>query len=463
MQAIAMNNSLDLTQQPIPYLLRKLATPVGTGFFFSTMFNAVDTYYGGRISTKALAALSLSFPLFFVILAMATGIAMATTAITGHNLGAGNREEAELHAAQALSFALIHALMLTAFGLVAAPTVFRLLGAEGDYLRHALDYMNVMFGGAVFFIGNHTLNALLSATGDTRSFRNFLIAGFFFNLALDPVLIYGWFGLPPLGLAGIPAATVIIHMFGSIYLFTRVAKSGLISRHSWHLLAPRRAPYLKLLSQGFPASLNMLTVAIGIFIITWFIGDYGKEAVAAYGIGTRIEQIVLLPVMGLNMATLTLVAQNSGAGKFSRVRHTVRTAFRAGLAMMALGTALVFFAATPLMRLFTADPAVLANGTVFLRIEALTLGAYVVLYLNNSALQGLQKPGFALLIGLFRQIAAPTLAFSFLAHRLKLGLPGIWWGIFLVTWIAAAISIIYTRHVLSVLAQDPAPDLREPA
>ncbi len=449
-----MPSSPNLIHDPIPKLLARLAVPVGTGFFFNTMFNVVDTFYGGLISTRALAALSLSFPLFFIILAIGAGTSMGSTALIGHALGSGRREEAELFAAQATSFGLLHTLILTAGGLAAAPAIFRLMGASGDYLDLALAYMNVIIAGTVFFVGNYILNAMLNASGDTKSFRNFLVAGFFLNMAFDPWFMYGGFGVPPLGIRGIALATVVIQAMGNVYLLGRVRQTGLLSGNSWRLLMPRREPFRRLFGQGFPASLNMLTVSLGIFVITWFAGRFGKEVVAAYGIGTRIEQVVLLPAFGLNVAVLSLVSQNFGAGKLGRVREALSRALRAGLLMMAGGTVLVFTAANPLMKLFTADPLVVAQGAAFLRVESLVLGAYVILYMNNSALQGLQRPAFALWIGLFRQIIAPVPVIWLLAQVLDWGPSGIWWGFFLVTWSAAAVSVLYTRRVLRLATEE---------
>lgn len=446
--------SPDLINDPIPKLLTRLAVPVGTGFFFNTMFNVVDTFYGGLISTRALAALSLSFPLFFIILAIGAGTSMGATALIGHALGSDQREEAELFAAQAVSFGVIHALFMTVGGLAAAPALFRLMGASGDYLDLALAYMDVIIAGTVFFVGNYLLNAMLNASGDTKSFRNFLVAGCFLNMALDPWFMYGGVGVPALGIRGIALATVVVQAVGNVYLLGRVRRTGLLSGRSWQLLMPRREPFRRLFGQGIPASMNMLTVSLGIFVITWFAGRFGKEVVAAYGIGTRIEQIVLLPAFGLNVAVLSLVAQNFGAGKLRRVRETLTRALRAGLLMMTGGTTLVFAAAKPLMKLFTADPLVVAHGVTFLRVEALLLGAYVILYMNNSALQGLQRPAFALWIGLFRQIIAPVPIFWLLALVLGWGPPGIWWGFFLVTWSAAMVSVLYTRRVLGLATEE---------
>jgi Na+-driven multidrug efflux pump len=277
------------------------------------------------------------------------------------------------------------------------------------------------------------------------------VGSFFLNLILDPWFVYGGLGLPAMGLAGIAWATVLIQILGNCYMLRMAIGTGLVSRRSWRLLVPRQQPFLRLFGQGIPASLNMLTVAVGIFVITWYVGRFGEAAVAAYGICTRIEQIVILPVMGLNVATLSLVARNFGAGRLERVRETQQTALTSGLTIMAGGTVAVFLAAGLLIGLFTTDAGVSAAGREYFRINAFVLGSYVVLYVNNAALQGLQRPVFALWIGLLRQLAAPLLLFPLLAVSFGWGLTGIWWGILVVNWSAAVVSILYTRYVMQSL------------
>jgi len=236
-----------------------------------------------------------------------------------------------------------------------------------------------------------------------------------------------------------------------MYLHHRARRTGLLGGLGWQGFTPRRAMYRELARMGFPSSLTMLTVAIGIFVITWYVGRFGHEAVAAYGIATRIEQIVLLPVMGLNVATLTMVAQNSGARQYDRVRETIRTALKSGISLMCIGTLLVFLFAEPLMRFFTADPPVIVIGIKYLQIVAFLFHAYVILYINSFALQGLQRPRFALYLGLFRQFLAPVPVFWLLAVILKWGVLGVWWGVFLVNWLAAGLSLLYIRKTMREL------------
>ncbi|MHB8058038.1 MAG: MATE family efflux transporter [Desulfuromonadaceae bacterium] len=444
----------DLISAPIPQLVRRLAIPAGTGFFFNTMFNVVDTWYGGQLSTTALAAMSLSFPVFFLILAVGSGVSSGATTLIGNALGRKNSDEARRYLSQSLSFALLHALLLTVIGLALAPRIFVLMGARGEYLAHALSYMNVIFAGSSFFLLNFVMNAILNAHGNTMAYRNFLIGGFFLNLILDPWFMYGGAGLPPLRLAGIALATVLIQCIGVLYLFSQLSKTGSMPYFRLADLRPRWFYFRELFRQGFPSAMNMMTVSLGIFIITWFAGRFGEQAVAAYGIGTRIEQIALLPVMGLNISTLALTAQNFGAGRIDRIRETVRVSLRYGVLFALCGAAAALLYRHRLMGFFTNDAAVIGFGAEFLAIEALVMPAYVLLYINVSVMQGIRMPLFGLTVGLFRQIAGPLFVFHLFTTVMGLGLIGIWWGIFAITWLAALVVVVYVSRTLAKLEKD---------
>lgn len=445
-----------LISRPVPRLIREIALPASTGFFFHTMFNVIDTYFGGLVSTQALAALSLSFPVFFVIIAIGGGISTGTTALISNALGAGSREEARLLAVQGIVFGILLSVVITIAGVYLSPTLFRILGASHDYLAMCLIYMNTIFMGTVFFMLIYMFNAILVAKGDVRPFRDFLIAGCFLNILFDPWFIYGGLGVPPMGVAGIAVATVVIQVMGAIYLGIKVYESGFVSRQSGGFILhkalqdvlPKPVYFQEIARQGFPASVSVMTVGVGIFVITYFISDFGKEAVAAYGIATRIEQIVLLPTIGLNTAALTLVAQNNGAKRFDRIRQILHVSLRYGGVLMGAGTIAVFLCSPYLMGLFTGDSAVARIGSSYLKIAAFALYAYVILYVNVATLQGLKRPLFAIWIGLFRQIVAPTLVFFLCTQVFHLGLMGIWWGIFSITWGAALFTLFYVRGLL---------------
>jgi len=435
-----------LVSAPIGRLVRGLAIPASVGFFFNTLYNVVDTYFAGLLSTEALAALSLSFPVFFTLIAMGSGFSTGATALIGQALGAGDRREAALIGAQGVVLSALVTLVVMIVGYLSTPALFRLLGATDAYLDLCLQYIRVILAGCGFVFGVYMLNGILNAQGDTRSFRDFLMVAAVANVVLDPLLMFGWLGLPAMGVGGIALATIIAQSGGVVFLAWRVRRTGLLAHGGGARWRPHRPTILAIVGQGVPASLNMMSVAIGIFIITWFLSRFGQEAVAAYGVATRIEQIILMPTIGLNVAALTLAAQNAGARRFDRVREAVRTALGYGTAVAALGAVAMFLTARPLMGLFSDDPAVVAIGAHYLRIAALIECAYVLLFVNTSALQGLKRPQLALWLGLFRQVVAPVTLFWLTTRVLGLGLDGIWWTIFAVTWTAALVAVQLARR-----------------
>ena len=439
---------LDLTNDPIPTLIRRLAVPASVGYFFNTMYNVVDTYWGGAISTTALAALSLTFSVFFIIMATGSGLSTGATALIATALGAKEREKAETLAAGAVSFGVIVAVALTILGWFASPFLFRILGAQGEYLDTAVSYMRTIFLGSVFFLLVQMFNSVLQSQGDTRTFRNLLIIAFLLNVGLDPLLIYGAFGIPGLGFSGIALATVLVHVVGSIYMGYRAVQTGLITLARPRDFLPRRDVIRTIAYQGFPASFSMLTIGLGIFVIQYFISRFGPDGVAAYGTGMRVEQIALLPTIGLNVAVLTLTAQNHGARRYERIFETINTALKWGAIMMVVGGILVFLLSGTLMGLFTDDKNVIDIGALYLKIDALVLYAYVVLFVHVGALQGIKRPMYAIWIGLTRQIVAPLIVFYLLSIVFGWELLGVWWGIFVVTWSAALFTVFYSRRLL---------------
>ena len=212
---------MDLVRDPIPRLIRQIAVPASVGFFFNTMYNIVDTFFAGLDSTDALAALAASFPIFFIILAMGWGVGQGATALIANAAGEGDPAAAHHFTLQSMSFGLLLSVVLTVLGLWSAPFLFRSLGAEERFLELSLEYMNWILLGTVFFLMQSILNATLNALGDTRTFRDVLIAGCLLNVVLDPWLMFGGWGVPPLGIRGIALATVLIQVAGCGYLLYR--------------------------------------------------------------------------------------------------------------------------------------------------------------------------------------------------------------------------------------------------
>jgi putative MATE family efflux protein len=443
-----MTDTTDLTKRPIPEVIRQVAIPASIGLFFNTMFNVVDTWWAGRIDTEAVAALSLSLPVYFIITSLASGIGTGSTALIGSALGARNRKEASLVAVQMLSFGIFVSLFLAWFGLTFAPNIFSWLGAKGSYLETCLAYMNPIFAFNAVTVALYLFNAILQSQGDTKSFRNVLFFTATLNVALDPWFVLGGFGLPAMGLAGVAWATVLLQGLGAIYLMIKARRTGLMKTEAGRNLIPRPKIYAQIAHQGFPAALNFMTIALGFFVIFRFVSQFGPAASAAYGIATRIDQIILLPTIGLNMASLTITAQNYGARRMDRIREAFTKNLKYGAILLLPLSIPLFFFAEPLMSIFTNDPAVIAVGVEYLRIDAFTLYGYVIIMVSTSILQGMKRPLFAIWLGASRQVIAPWIMFTILCTMLGYGTIAIWLTIFAIVWISAMIAFWFARKTL---------------
>ncbi len=438
-----------LITQPIAVLIRRIGIPVSIGAFFNTMFNVVDTYYGGLISDEALAALSLSFPIFFIIIALGFGLSSGNAALIGNALGEQNRALAERYAVQGLGLGIVLSFLVTYIGLTFSPFLFSVLGASDRYLAISLSYINPIFYGTVFFVIVQMLNSVLNAVGHTRPNRDFLIFGFLFNLILDPWFIYGGFGLPPLGIMGIALATVLVQALGCLYLSYHVAQTKMMTwkslgRYIW----PQPALISQIARQGFPNIIDLSSISIGFFILTYFVSRFGQGAVAAFGAASRIEQVVMLPLIGVDVATLSLIAQNNGAGFVQRVRDTLHTSIRYGLLLMFIGASLITIFAPQLMSLFSDNLEVISIGIVYIRIRAWTLLPIAFIFVSIAAMRGVKKPLHALILSLFRMVILPAIAVYILVELLGFGLIAIWWTTFVIAFLAAGVAYLYAKRLV---------------
>ncbi len=443
--------SPSLTTGPLPGHIRRIALPMSIGFFFNTMYNVVDSFYAGRISTEALAAMALSFPVFFIIIAISGGLSRGASALIANAIGAKNKEEESTLSGQVFSLAILSAICVSIAGLSAATPLFQILGASGDYLQLAKDYTSPLFIGAIFFLLNSMSNAILLAHGDSRTYSRTLVIGFLLNLILDPWFLYGGYGLPAMGIKGIAWATVLIQGLGAIYLLSVVVHRGHITRSCAEHLIPKIKIYRQILHQGIPTSFNLMSIALGFFVITYFLKFYGEASVAAFGVGTRIEQMALLPAIGLSSAIVSIVGQNNGAGETDRVRECVHLCFKYGLYLIITASILLFAFASPLVRLFTNDPEVIQVGTKYVRIVAFIQWSYVSGFVYIGFLQALKRPMYGFIESFTRKIILPGIIFPLAVHYFSVGLEGFWISMCAINAFMAIITISYGQHVLKKL------------
>ena len=444
--------SYDLTQGSLIEHIKRIAIPASIGYLFNTLYNVVDTFYAGKLSTDALAGMTISFPIFFIVIALSSGLGSGATALNSIALGQKREDTFHQLSKNAILLGLIFSVVIVFIAPMLTPFLFRISGASGNAMALGVDYTQTIFYGVLFFIMNAILNGFLNAQGDTKTYRNFLIFGFFLNLILDPLFIYGWFGLPKLDTVGVALATVIVQGIGTIYMIYKVLKSPVFNKHDFIHAKLSLHTSIEILKQGIPSSLNMATVAIGVFIINFFILFFADApTIAGYGAAVRIEQLALLPALGLNIAVLTITGQSYGAEDKERMWSIYKLALKIGVTIMLIGAAIIFPLAPYLIKLFNNDPSVVDAGTVYLRIEVFAFVTYVFLYTGISSMQGIKKPNFAVFIGLYRQIVLPIILFYLLGTVFDFGIKGVWYGIVIINWSAVIITVLYHKKLMKKL------------
>ena len=432
---------MDLTKDPIPHLLKKIAVPASIGMFFNTMYYIVDNYYAGMLSSTALAGLSLAAPIYFLGIAVAIGVGQGTNTLVGNARGEGRHDLAEEIAGQALSFSWLSAIVIGLTVLIFASDLFHLMGAEGAYLNDALKYLSIILPTLAFSAHVMAANGILNSLGDTTSFRNSLIVAFLANIILDPLLMFG-FGW---GVYGLAAATALTQLGSALYLSWKVKQSALGYCLRWQHLIPNWSYYRALFNQSLPASTNMFLIALGSIIVTAAVAQFGEGAVAGLGIALRVEQLVLLPTVGINIAVLSLVSVNYGARQFQRMEKVALDSIKIGTAMMVLGGILVFIFASTLISLFTDDPNVIEIGVGYLRVEAIILPAYVLSFISGAVLQGMKQAAVPMYFNLARQLILPSLFIVIALFVLETNIFGIWWSIALASWLTVSLQFFHMR------------------
>ncbi|PHQ89830.1 MAG: MATE family efflux transporter [Sulfurimonas sp.] len=432
---------LDLNSGEIKSNIFKLAVPAVIGYFFHTMFNVTDTYFAGLISTNALAALALSASAFFMLLAIAVGMSEAVTSLVGNALGEKDLDKARHITLNSISFAFLLSLFVSTLGILSIPYLIEALD-NPSYKAQTLEYMNMILYGAIFFVGSFFINALLTAIGDTKSFRNILIFTAFLNIFLNYIFVI----YMDLQVSGIALATVISEAITLLYLIYKLKSTTLWCGYSNYVFDG--ALIKQLLKQGIPPSVNMFMMAFGMYIITYFVAPYGSQSVAAFGIGMRIEQIFLMPVIGLNIAVLAIISQNNGAKQFQKIMPTVSLSIKYGWILSTLGVSSFLLFGEFFASLLTQDPEVIKEAALYLRVSGLASYAFVVIFIYIAMLQGIAKPSVIVPVSIYRQVIAPIILFSIL-KLMHLEIISLWIGLNFIIFSSAIFLYWYGNQQLS--------------
>jgi len=429
-----LENKLNFTTDKISYLLKKIAIPAATGTLFSSLYTLVDTFYAGQISPNALVALSKAFPISFIIIAFGVGILAGSTSLISNAIGEKNKTKASLYLSQSLIYSLVVASFVIFFGLNFSSDLLRLMGTEEENIVLTLEYTNIIFLGSIFFYIQVSLNAGLNAQGDTKSYRNILIISFFLNIVLNPLFVFGYGIIPPLGIAGLAIATITTQCLSMLYILFKVLKTDAKEYLAFKYFYIKINFIKDLFKQGMPVTVSMMLIGLGIYNILFFVSKFGDLAAAGYGVAIRVEQLLLLPIIGLNTAVLSISGQNFGAKEYKRIGEVYFKAISYGSALMIVAGFFIFFGGNLILQLFTDDPDVINFGTKYLRIAAFIGPVYPIFFITNAFFQGIKKPIYSTYINLFRIVILPFATMWLILNVFSGSYEHLFLGLLIINW-----------------------------
>ena len=441
-----MEQKLNFTKDKIPYLLKKIAIPAATGTLFQSLYTLVDTFYAGKISANALVALSKAFPISFIIISFGVGILAGTTSLIANALGEKKQSKAASYLAQSVLYSFLIYILVTFLGLYSASDILNFMGTEEINILLTLEYIQIIFIGSIFFFLQVSLNSVLNAEGDTKSYRNILIISFFLNIFLNPLFVFGFGIIPAFGVSGLAIATIICQLISLLYILTKVLKTDLAQLLNLKFFIVKINLILDLFKQGMPITISLMLIGLGIYNILFFVSKFGDIATAGYGVALRIEQLLLLPTIGLNTAVLSITGQNFGAKEYDRIGEVYYKAIFYGALIMLIAGLFIFFSGNFLIQLFSNDPEVLYYGVQYLKIAALIGPVYPIFFITNAFFQGIKKPIYSTFINLFRIVILPFITMWLILNYFNGGFIDLFIGLLVINWIFGIFIIIIVRY-----------------
>ncbi len=416
-----------LLEGPILKGLLRLAIPVVFANVLQSGYQLIDAFWVGRLGGAAVAAVSASFPVMFLVMALGMGLAMAGSILTAQYRGAGNDAMVAHVAAQTLNMVWTLSLVLSVAGYFATPALLHWMGVASDVYAGALGFMRVSFFALIFNFTFFVFQSIMRGVGRPTLPVYIVAATVLLNFILDPLFIFGWGPVPAYGVMGAALATLGTQILAAV-IGMMVLHMG---RHGIHLKRADFRPdgvYMKRAFRlGAPASIEQSARALGLTVLTFLIASFGTQTMAAWGVGSNVLQVVLIPAFGLSMAISTMAGQNMGAGRIERAAQSGKVGAQLSFAVLTSIGVIVFAFAPHFAAFFVPkDAGVISEAAQFLRVMALAWGLMGV----QLALTGVLRASGAMMMAMALTLTSQWLIQLPLAFFLssRMGPDGIWWA-----------------------------------
>ena len=444
------NNAPKLTVGPVSGSILSMMLPMALGILVMIGNGLVDAYFIGQLGYAQLAAVSYAFPVWFVAAGIVMGLGTGTSSVLSRFIGAGDTKSVKQIATHSMILAVLAGAVVTVIGLLSIESLFGLLGANDETMPFVKSYMTIYYWGSLFlgipFIGN----SILRANGDAKTPSLLVAFSAIVNAVLDPILIFGWFGFPEMGVAGAALASVISTVaFLLASLWVLIFRDNLLTSIG-HSLSSMISSWKQVLHVGLPAIASNLIAPVSSALVTALVSTYGQEAVAAYGLAGRIEALVIVLLMALGGATAPYVGQNYGAKKFDRLVDGFKFSARFALFYSIFCILLLYFISSTILGVFTDNEDVIRLAMIQLMICPWGYGFLGIASICNGSFNAFARPLPAMTISISRTLVIYVPLAYLLAYYF--GFQGIHIAQVLANIFAGCVAIVWYRKVFKEVA-----------
>jgi putative MATE family efflux protein len=435
-----------LVKDKISKTVLRMAIPMLAGTFAMNAYNLTDTWFVSRLGTNALAAMSFTFPVVMLLGFIMRGLGTGAMTVVAHALGRGKHQTAARITTHATFLSSILALCLTVAGLLTIKPLFTQLGATGEVLVFTQQYMWIWYFGLVIRVVQMMFADIIIGTGNTKAVSLLMVAGTVLNFILDPMMIFGLWGCPKMGIQGAAMATVIseaLVLVAAFYFIHKKYQLILFVSHSRRRIV---ASWRRILRIGIPTTLSSILTPVSAAVVIKIVSRFGQAAVAAIGVASRIEMFAFMIPMTVGMSLVPFVAQNYGARRFDRIKAVQEGAMLFALIFGCIIAGIFLFIARPLGELFSSDPEVVNILVRYIYITCFGYGFLEVHRYAGFCMIGIHRPISSAFLNTIRVIVL-MIPLAYFGAKL-FGISGIFWGRLITDICSAAIGIVWAGKIL---------------
>ncbi len=429
-----------LLEQPISSLLWTMSVPMMLSMVVQSLYSIIDGIFVAQLSVDALTAVSYVFPLQNLVLSLGVGFGVGVNAVIAMNLGKGDQEKANQTATLGMALTVVHGLLFIVFGWLVSQPFLELFTDDLQIIQWGVQYSVIVFTFSMGYMLQITMEKIFQSVGEMMITMMFLASGSIINLILDPILIFGWFGVPAMGVAGAAIATVIGQTAAFFFYVIAYKKKQLPVRIEWQYLKWNGPLVWKLYYIGIPATITMALPSILSGALNKLLSSYGDVYVAVMGVYFKLQTFLYMPTNGIMQGIRPIISHNYGAGYYDRMWETIRRSVTVVAVIMALGTVLCWLIPERLMLLFDDTPALVEIGAHALPYISLGFVVSSLGVVLSGVMEALGRGLASLIISLLRQMVL-TVPLAWLISQ-QVGVDGIWYAMPLAEWLAFAAAIV---------------------